>query len=392
MTRARPAGHPLLVVYLVIAALAHCCVRCQAVGLRIDYSQDGSGFFSASTTQGQQARAALEAAADYYSGLLTDSLAPVSVPDRFYGGGGGFGDIFLEFADPNDPTNPDASVRFDQFDIGQNEYVVFAGGAPLSGSTGKQIASAGLGWSNYQYNLLSADIPTFVQSYDDFVASYKTRGQSGGFAHWGGTISFDNDGTTNWHLDLNSAPSSGESDLYSVALHELGHVLGFGGTNLTNLGLVNSSGQFVGADAVAEHGGPVPMQSGGGHWAEGTMSTAIVTGASQEALYDPSFNGSVRKELTTLDAAGLSDLGWSVATPEMVAGDFNGDLKNDVADYTVWREGLSAPYSATDYSVWANNYGQASSSAGPTSAPSPGGGALLLSVATATLFSRRRPA
>lgn len=362
------------------------------MNLRVDYSQDGSGFFSASTTQGQQARAALEAAADYYSGILTDSLAPVSVPGRFYGGGGGTGDIFLEFADPNDPTNQNAAVRFDQFDIAQDEYVVFAGGAPLSGATGKQIASAGLGWSNYQYSLLSSDIASFVQSYDDFVDSYKTRGQATGFAHWGGTISFDNDGSTDWHLDLNSAPSAGESDLYSVALHELGHVLGFGGSTLTNLGLVNTAGRFIGPAAVEEHGGTVPMTSGGGHWAEGTMSTAIVTGATQETLYDPSFNGSLRKELTMLDAAGLADMGWSVELPEMVAGDFNGDLLTNAADYTVWREGLSAPYSVADYAVWADNYGLSTPSSGSTLAPSPSGGALLLSLAAAAFFRRRLPA
>ncbi|WP_146590441.1 matrixin family metalloprotease [Posidoniimonas polymericola] len=368
--------------------LAHLAVACQAANLRIDYSQDGSGFFSASTSQGQQARAALNAAADYYSGILTDSLAPVSVPARFYGGGGGTGDIFLEFADPNDPTNQNAAVKLDQFTIAQNEYVVFAGGAPLSGSTGKQIASAGLGWSNYQYSLLPADIATFVQSYDDFVSSYKSRGQASGFAHWGGTISFDNDGTTDWHLDLNSAPSTGESDLYSVALHELGHVLGFGGSSLSNLGLVNAAGNFVGAAAVEAFGAPVPMQSGGGHWAEGTMSVAIDTGATQETLYDPSFNGSVRKELTMLDAAGLSDLGWSVGLPALVAGDFNGDLRTNAADYTVWREGLRSPYPASDYKVWAENYGQAGPSLAPTAAPSPGGGALLLSLATAALLRR----
>lgn len=41
------------------------------------------------------------------------------------------------------------------------------------------------------------------------------------------------------------------------------------------------------------------------------------------------------------------------------AGDFNGDLTVDTADYTVWRDGRESNfYTAADYNVWRDNFGQ----------------------------------
>jgi hypothetical protein len=394
--------HPPRGFLLIFCALIAACLAsrdCAAVNIRVDYSQDGSGFFTPVPSNNPltpaqvQARAAVNAAAAFYSGILEDSLAPVVVPPRYFGSFNGTADFFLEFANPNEPQNLSSYVQLASYTIAQDEYVLFVGGAGFSGT---QIASAGLGGINAQWSLVAADVPVAQGIFDDFQTSVNTRGQSSGFAHWGGTMSFDDDGSTNWNLNLAQGPSSGQSDLYSVALHEIGHMLGFGSTTLKDSNLVNASNRFIGAAAVAEHGGPVPMQSGGGHWAEGTMSTVYNGSASQEALFDPSFNGSVRKKLTLLDAAGLTDLGWSVAAPTAMPGDFNGDHAVDAADYATWRDGIGSLYTMADYNTWRQNYGATLPASGVAiaaqsaqAAAEPGSMALLLAPLLLAAWRRR---
>ena len=61
---------------------------------------------------------------------------------------------------------------------------------------------------------------------NEFANSISTRGEPNGFAAWGGALTFDNDASTNWHLNYTTAVPAGKSDLFSVAFHEIGHVLG----------------------------------------------------------------------------------------------------------------------------------------------------------------------
>lgn len=71
---------------------------------------------------------------------------------------------------------------------------------------------------------------------------------------WGGAISFNT--LTNWSFDLNQAPAITQSDFYSVAMHEITHVLGIGIKSLdgqtTSWGNLLSNGTFTGP--AAEHG------------------------------------------------------------------------------------------------------------------------------------------
>ncbi len=53
-------------------------------------------------------------------------------------------------------------------------------------------------------------------------------GGSSGSIYFHGSIRFNFGGTIKWHTNLATAPGSGETDLYTVALHEMMHVLGFG--------------------------------------------------------------------------------------------------------------------------------------------------------------------
>lgn len=49
-----------------------------------------------------------------------------------------------------------------------------------------------------------------------------------------------------------------------------------------------------------------------------------------------------------------------VVESNVLAGDFNHDDFVDAADYTVWRDGLNAGFTATDYLLWKDHYGEAS--------------------------------
>src|SRR3954464_6374687 len=59
-----------------------------AINVRIDYSYDSTNFFGSGNPQGAsagaQAKAALEAAANFYSTILTDSLSVIQTPPAFH--------------------------------------------------------------------------------------------------------------------------------------------------------------------------------------------------------------------------------------------------------------------------------------------------------------------
>ncbi|WP_146574192.1 hypothetical protein [Botrimarina hoheduenensis] len=81
---------------------------------------------------------------------------------------------------------------------------------------------------------------------------------------------------------------------------------------------------------------------------------------------------------------------WVEARAETLVGaspgDFNGDGLVDVADYTVWRDGLPANYTAAAYDVWVANYGAGAPAS--RSIPEPAG-CLLVTLALALLPTRQ---
>lgn len=71
------------------------------------------------------------------------------------------------------------------------------------------------------------------------------------------------------------------------------------------------------------------------------------------------------------------------------AGDFNGDLTVDAADYTIWRDGRESNfYTAADYNVWRNNFGQVYSAVVAAGAvPEPA--SLVLVIGAVVMMARR---
>lgn len=116
----------------------------------------------------------------------------------------------------------------------------------------------------------------------------------------------------NWHFGRGtSGLTVGHPDFLTTAIHEIGHILGYGEVDSWFAQTNN------GYSSVAAHGGAVPLDQYDGHWATGTMST--YNGIAQETLMDPSTRIGDCELPTILDYAVFSDIGWQVqvsAVPE----------------------------------------------------------------------------
>lgn len=311
-----------------------------AINIIVDYSYDATNFFGSGNPDGpaagELASSALEAAAAYFSDIFDDSFAEIRTPDPYVGSQSTQTWTWnLSFTNP---SGNNSITLYDQV-IGTNEYRVYAGAKAIPGATLGFGGPGGWGWSGstdgpgYTPNEL-VEVQAISEAFGDAVA---TRGQPDGFARWGGAVAFDRSAGANWHYDHQSLPGSGQSDFFSVALHEMAHALGLGASENWNNWVSGST--YVGAAAVAQFGGPVPLDcsDGCGHWAEGVESTVFGTSTAQEAALDPTLTSGKRKLLTVLDAAAATDIGWTVVVPSFAPEDYNRDGLVNAADAAQWQ-------------------------------------------------------
>lgn len=309
---------------LALVAVTAWATSALAVNIRIDYSMDASDFFGANNPQGStgaaQAKAAMEAAADFYSGILGDTFSAIAPPTKSYGTLGGETNWFWKwrFFDPATGNNS-ATVNpmvDDDNQVDADEYVVFVGARDLPGN---ELGRGGPGTyteTMTQNGQFTADENTQIkQMQSDFLDAVSKRGESTGFAGWGGSIAFDSE--RNWHFDRTTEPGAGTQDFYSVALHELGHTLGLGASKEWDDLVDDENFTFTGANAVAAYdlAGDVPLESADdtAHWDSTIVdSTVYGSGVSQKPLMIPGLDPAMRYLLTDLDAAALVDLGWEI--------------------------------------------------------------------------------
>lgn len=279
------------------------------LNIAFDYRYDTTGFFSS-----QQRRDVLEAAASTFEERITDDLTAITP-----GGSNSWNAVFI-----NPTTN--VQVTLPNLTVPADTIIVFPGARNLPSGLGL----GGPGGFN------GGGSATFLNN-------LQTRGEAGvnpsgtndtDFALWGGTIAFDNAVTWNFSVD---APVAGQNDLFSVALHELAHVLGFG-TSDSFTNKINSSNRFTGTEAVAAFGGTIPMredQAGNldqGHYADNTTGRLPGTQIEQESAMDPQVTTGTRKLLTDIDWGALDDLGWDVTPVQSAAGNVDGDSDFDSND------------------------------------------------------------
>jgi len=387
------------------AALCGAAVPAGAISIQVDYTYDTTNFFGTGNPQGAaagaQAQAALEAAADFYSVILTDSFSSIETPDPFHStvsNGVMTWEWTMNF---NHPTSNASTTLFDQT-VAEDEFRIFAGARNLTGTTLAVSGPGGFGASATPTGLFSpSENNQISQITDDFFDAVTMRGEPNGFTRWGGTTTFDRVGT-NWNYDHTTLPSAGESDLFSVAIHELGHTLGLGASDQWNSWV--SGTFFIGPESFDAHDGLVPLDCDGsscGHWAEGTMSEILGTNTPQEVALDPIISSGMRTRLTKLDAAALTDIGWDVApiTFQEADYDFDGDVDDqDLAHWETWF-GINGNADAdgdtdtdgADLLVWQQQYTGPTALFAPNSIPEPSSLCLTAcSLAALGFLARRR--
>lgn len=238
--------------------------------ITFDYRFDTKGFFAS-----PDRKKALEGAARIWGRLIKDDFAkvPKGTP--------------IKVRDPEHPTEPAVGLDIDD-DI--EDLVIFVGGSTFAGSvTASSQATAGLA----------------AITDDALRTSLDQRFHGTPFQPWTGWISFDESGP--WYFDpdpdIAKTIPAGKLDFVSVALHEMGHVLGFGTADAFKA-LVKSAA-FTGAKAKAAAGGTAPaLSTDAGHFA----STVLVGG--KRPLMDVSDAAATRYLPTSIDIAVLGDLGF----------------------------------------------------------------------------------
>jgi hypothetical protein len=278
--------------------------------LDIDYSLDTNNFFDPNTANGQAARAALARAAQWHTDRYLDNWAAI-IP----GGGNTWATDFTH------PGTGAAHHVINNLNIPANTIKVFAGGRSLA----LDEAHGRSGPGGYTASSAFGDTA--------FLNAVQFRGQSNAsgptptdFGTWGGGVAFDTG--TDWHFGLD-APPAGKIDFYSVAIHELAHLLGFG-TSASFTSTFTSGTTFTGPKAKALNGGVnVPLTPGEvplSHWTEsvqGQVGSAMV----KAAMTSETIAGQ-RKHFTAIDYAAMDDIGYDLARK----GDANADGSVGFAD------------------------------------------------------------
>jgi hypothetical protein len=249
--------------------------------IQLDYSHDSSGFFA----QNPAAQMVLQEAAVILGSRINDSLSAIT-PDPAAGNS-----WTATFLDPSGGS----SLSVANLTIPANTILVYAGGFTQGGGF---IGFGGPGGYS-------------VQGSSAWINEVETRGANRAIGIWGGAVRFST--TANWSFaGTGGATSSSQYDFLSVAEHELGHVLGIGGSSGWQADVVASNDTFIGPHAEASYGGPVPLNTAGQngetadtHWGSSVTSLGLVP----ELSVNPYFPGQ-RREFTPLDWAGLQDIGW----------------------------------------------------------------------------------
>lgn len=292
----RLPGRCLTLGFLVLLSIAP--LRAQLT-FTFNYSLDSGNFFSGDNIGRRQH---LEAVGTYVSQYFTATTLSAITP-----AGSNSWDVQV-----SSPANPSSTpISLGNLTIPANTVVIYVGGASLGGSVLAQAGPAG-----YSVSGDATWVNQTVEKRDLSLGAYARTAV--------GSLSFNS--ATSWFFDPTpqaNATFAGQYDFFSVAAHELLHVLGFGITD-TGWGWKANlfGGTFNGSRSLDEKSSAqlgISLNAGSDHWAQNTLSFSMRDGTSQETLMDPDIAAGVRKYLTTLDLRAMQDIGYATnftAVPE----------------------------------------------------------------------------
>lgn len=305
-----------------LIALAAQVVSSQAISVSLVYQNPGDPFFTA-TAQSTLAKAAADV-----SYAITTSLNALS--QDVYSGTNGSTSASVNWSlNYTNPTTGSA-VTLNTFNLPLDQVTVYVGARNLGGSLGiggPSGASYSTSGGGFESEWVGAVNAMEAASNAGMVRGGPVLGTLSGTLTLGATQApYDLDygygvgslslnSTSSWNLDYNTLPTVSQNDLYSVAVHEILHTIGFG-LGLTWDQHVVSSTSWDGAAVIALLGSGTNVLSGDGtHIAEGLTGIPLVdgvwqTGDTQEALMDPTLTMGTRKYVTDLDLAFLRDMNW----------------------------------------------------------------------------------
>ncbi|MCP5535278.1 MAG: hypothetical protein H7A51_03475 [Akkermansiaceae bacterium] len=306
-----------------------------ALNIKLDFLHDehADRFFATNP----QARSAVEKAAKNLGDILTNSLHQIN-KDIYSGSNGGTTASFDWSWTYLDPVTGATQVITNP-SIEADTIVIYVGTRAM---TDHSLGRGGAGGAIVQ--LTGAGIPTeWIGAVDAAEASSNTSMRRGagplintisGVANYAGyegkydleygisvgNLWFDadtnNDGKRDsdtilsdfWHYDADTPVAAGKTDLYSVALHEIMHVLGAGTSQTWNAKTDNQN--RLGSDSISLAASSKLIADDGYHPFDSLVSQRVNDGLDQSSALSLGIVPGERKELTALDLAFLRDLGF----------------------------------------------------------------------------------
>ncbi|MBK1883400.1 hypothetical protein JIN85_13320 [Luteolibacter pohnpeiensis] len=272
--------------------------QAQAIEIQIDYRFDTANFFDTA-----EKKAAMESVAKFWGSMLQDHLLQIDASE------------FSQSSWAAVPLDPESgeSTSISNLVVPEDTIIVFVGSRSLAGSTlgiGGPGGFSASGTSMWISRLRSRGNPGA-----DYPAS--ANDQKTDFAPWGGTIAFNRDRDFNF----TSTADSSRPNFITIALHELGHVLGIG-TAASWDNLISGT-DFNGVASARSCGVTPSVTDNGGHFGE-TLLTSPFFGSFQteHGVVGPilmraatTIGYSPLCVATDLDVSALVDIGWEVAPP-----------------------------------------------------------------------------